>query len=332
MICKRLNCRVVVGGVPNSQYQDTEFCSEICYNAHYQGTRCKRKFGHDHRCANIIVPESEWGKLGVCSEFCYQALFVPGEIPVDPEDLASGGTRADKGKPAMHLIPPDVLIELGKLFELGARKYSPDNWRRGMDYSRMYSSLMRHILYWWAGEDFDPVDGQHHLDSVIWGAVCLRYFELHRDNYWEFDDRYYDPKKDSEQRGIAQNQNFAAVYGDRQMGTSESIKHPAKEERCVRWAGLTLLIPKGFRELTPNETIKTNDLTWDEEKEWVEVPKNNDNFAGYYRNVSAPVIRATIGTCIECNHEAHTPAGCLGFEGTDCPCAHQSFIVRITDA
>jgi hypothetical protein len=112
------------------------------------------------------------------------------EIAVSPEELAEKGTRNDKGKSALHLIPPDVLYELGILYAKGAEKYSPDNWRRGMEYSRMYSSTFRHLLKFWAGEENDPIDGQHHLDSVIWGAVGLRYFQLHRDRYERFDDRF----------------------------------------------------------------------------------------------------------------------------------------------
>jgi hypothetical protein len=33
--------------------------------------------------------------------------------------------------------------------------------------------MMRHAWAWWQGERDDPMDGQHHLASVAWGALAL---------------------------------------------------------------------------------------------------------------------------------------------------------------
>lgn len=127
------------------------------------------------------------------------------EIPVTTEELTKGGTRADAGKSGVDMIPAEVLVELGNLYTYGAKKYTRDNWRRGMNYSRMYASLMRHLLAFWSGEAMDA-EGFHHLDAVIWGAVGLRYFELYPDTYAGFDDRWVgtEPKDafDSQVDGI----------------------------------------------------------------------------------------------------------------------------------
>lgn len=127
---------------------------------------------------------------GVCKQKCYEALFKPGEIPVTEEELKAGGTRADKGKPRIDLIPAEVILEIAKIYTHGAEKYRPHNWSEGMDYSRMYSSLQRHLLKFWAGETTDPDSGEHHLTCVAFGVIGLLYFELHRDAYHAFDDRY----------------------------------------------------------------------------------------------------------------------------------------------
>lgn len=105
------------------------------------------------------------------------------------EEALKGGFKADAGKPRMGLIPPDVLIEVAKLYTMGAAKYSDDNWKLGMDYYRVYDAMQRHANYFWAGEERDPIDGQHHLDSVIWCAMTLRYYQLHEEQYKEFDSR-----------------------------------------------------------------------------------------------------------------------------------------------
>lgn len=111
------------------------------------------------------------------------------EIPVDPEELASKGTRADKGKPELHMIPTEPLIDLARLFMFGAKKYSPNNWKRGMDYSRMYNSALRHMFKFWGGENVDPETGIHHLTAATWNMICLRFFEEYPILYAEFDNR-----------------------------------------------------------------------------------------------------------------------------------------------
>lgn len=105
------------------------------------------------------------------------------------EETLKGGFKADAGKSRVDLIPPDVLIELGNLYAMGAAKYADDNWKIGMEYKRVYAAMLRHAFKWWSGEEFDQTDGQHHLDSVIWCGVALRYYMLHYDKYEQFDSR-----------------------------------------------------------------------------------------------------------------------------------------------
>lgn len=114
------------------------------------------------------------------------------------EEALKGGFKADADKSRVDLIPPEVLIELGNLYGMGAKKYADDNWKIGMDYKRVYAALLRHVYKWWAGEELDQTDGQHHLDSVIWCAVALRYYMLHYDKYAQFDSRNDKPIRATE--------------------------------------------------------------------------------------------------------------------------------------
>jgi len=123
-----------------------------------------------------------------------QPTFIDELEQITPEAL-KGGFKADAGKSRVDLIPPDVLLELGNLYALGAKKYDDDNWKLGMEFKRVYSAMQRHALKWWGGEEYDQVDGQHHLDSVIWCAVALRYYMLHYEEYKEFDSRKSAPKR-----------------------------------------------------------------------------------------------------------------------------------------
>lgn len=98
-------------------------------------------------------------------------------------------TKYDTGKTMLSLVPAGPLVELAKVYTLGAKKYTPYNWANGFAFSRVESAMMRHLMRWWDGEELDPDDGQHHLDSVAWGAFTLRHFMLDYEKYREFDDR-----------------------------------------------------------------------------------------------------------------------------------------------
>lgn len=85
--------------------------------------------------------------------------------------------RFDAGKAPMHLLPPDALLGLAKVYAFGAKKYAPRNWEKGMDWSRVYDSLIRHTLAFWAGEDLDPESGLPHVDHMVWNAVTLSAYQ-----------------------------------------------------------------------------------------------------------------------------------------------------------
>lgn len=83
------------------------------------------------------------------------------------------GLRYDEGKPEFHLIPADALRELGKVYTSGAKKYAPYNWERGMNWSRCYNSLLRHLYAFWEGEKHDAETGHHHMAHAAWNAIAL---------------------------------------------------------------------------------------------------------------------------------------------------------------
>ncbi len=104
------------------------------------------------------------------------------------------GAKKDEGKVRWYLIPWEPLKALAALYTMGARKYEPENWRKGIAYSRIFSAMMRHAWAWYGGETHDPEDGQHHLTSVAWCAFTLMWYELYRP---KFDDRYKDEPEET---------------------------------------------------------------------------------------------------------------------------------------
>ncbi|WP_407965903.1 dATP/dGTP diphosphohydrolase domain-containing protein [Bartonella sp. C271] len=78
--------------------------------------------------------------------------------------------KNDIDKPRVDLIPPLTLLDIGRVLEFGANKYGANNWRSGMNWSRLYGAALRHLLAWFGGEDKDLESGLPHLAHA---ACCL---------------------------------------------------------------------------------------------------------------------------------------------------------------
>ena len=105
------------------------------------------------------------------------------------------GIKHDAGKLRYDLIPPLPLEEVARVYTLGATKYSDRNWEKGLSYSRLFGSLMRHAWTWWRGEKDDKENKHHHLSSVIFCALGLLHYELNLEKFKGLDDRNVDFNK-----------------------------------------------------------------------------------------------------------------------------------------
>ena len=79
------------------------------------------------------------------------------------DDKFTEGVKFDTNKVRLELLPPELLEGVGEVLTFGAEKYADRNWELGMDWSRPYAALLRHMLAWWSGEDTDPETGMSHL-------------------------------------------------------------------------------------------------------------------------------------------------------------------------
>lgn len=94
-------------------------------------------------------------------------------IVTDPE---TGGRKGQKME-RLDLVPPDFLMELARVYGMGAQKYADDNWRRGYSWRLSYGALLRHVLQWAGGETHDQESGLHHLAHAAWHCATLITFE-----------------------------------------------------------------------------------------------------------------------------------------------------------
>ena len=171
----------------------------------------------------IMLPGWEGSKGALCEAATAAALGVPvvlsdmtpaveewalAHAPAANSEAATPSgevrtTSASGGQKGVKLadfsqIPPEAMILLAEHFGKGARKYSAHNFRKGYEWSKNYSAMMRHMLAFWAGEDFDehsescPEDclehtGSLHTVAAAWHAMVLTQFYI---DHKEYDDRY----------------------------------------------------------------------------------------------------------------------------------------------
>jgi len=85
------------------------------------------------------------------------------------------GKKFDSEKPEMYLLPPKATLEVGEVLSYGAKKYSPDNWKKVAGLEQRYTSAaLRHILAAMSGEELDEETGLSHEAH----AICCLLFIL----------------------------------------------------------------------------------------------------------------------------------------------------------
>ena len=62
---------------------------------------------------------------------------------------------------------PTMLLEVGKHFEEGAKKYGENNWQKGIEPKYYIDSAIRHYLKWIRGDKDEP-----HDRAFVWNIMC----------------------------------------------------------------------------------------------------------------------------------------------------------------
>lgn len=86
------------------------------------------------------------------------------------------GTKFDTEKPDWTLLPIAELEDVVRVLMLGAKKYSPDNWKFVLPKERYYAACLRHLVAWKAGEKFDS---ETHITHIAHALCCLLFLSWH---------------------------------------------------------------------------------------------------------------------------------------------------------
>jgi hypothetical protein len=93
------------------------------------------------------------------------------------KDPTTGGEKGQKDE-RFDLIPFDALEEVARVYGVGARKYSADNWLKGYRWRLSAGAMLRHVARFMVGEDRDPETGCLHLAHAAWHCLTLMTFGM----------------------------------------------------------------------------------------------------------------------------------------------------------
>lgn len=86
------------------------------------------------------------------------------------------------------MIPLDCHKWEADGFDYGSRKYSANNWRKGLPITEQMDSLLRHLnAFFNEYEDIDPESGVHHLGLAQCNLAMMVNTLI---NHPELDDRF----------------------------------------------------------------------------------------------------------------------------------------------
>lgn len=102
----------------------------------------------------------------------------------------STGTKNDCGKPPVDLISPYAILGTATVLGFGAIKYAPNNWRKGLAWTRILGAIGRHYLELMLGKDIDSESGLPIVDHLACEVMFLQEFYRTRK---DLDDRWKQP-------------------------------------------------------------------------------------------------------------------------------------------
>lgn len=93
------------------------------------------------------------------------------------EQSEEKGRKFDESKSPLSWIPASAVREIGNVLKFGAKKYGKNNYKKGMEWSRLADAALRHIYAWADGEDLDQESKLPHLAHAGCCIVMLLFYQ-----------------------------------------------------------------------------------------------------------------------------------------------------------
>ena len=127
-------------------------------------------------------------KYLIVKDFMNAGLILPSDLELVTQmtSTPTEGTKHDKEKIRLDLIPPEAIIALGEVLTFGAKKYGDNNWMKGIKISRLAGAMLRHWFQSVMGEKNDKESGLPHTWHMFCNAMFIVWMEQNKP---KFDDR-----------------------------------------------------------------------------------------------------------------------------------------------
>jgi len=120
------------------------------------------------------VPDKLYVTQPPCAK-CTKYLQDKGVININ---VVEEFMKFDSAKLRYELIPPSTTFALARVLTYGARKYKPNNWKKGKA-ERYVGAAMRHLEAWRNGEKLDEESGLPHLEHLLTNVAFLVELDEH---------------------------------------------------------------------------------------------------------------------------------------------------------
>jgi hypothetical protein len=94
----------------------------------------------------------------------------------EQESKKQTSERHNQGKIQTREIDPDFILGIGEVLTKSRAKYAHFNWQKDTAWSTPYESLMRHLMAFQKGEDYDKESLCHHLLHCATNIMFLYYY------------------------------------------------------------------------------------------------------------------------------------------------------------
>jgi len=102
--------------------------------------------------------------------------MTPEEVEAYKSECVSESTKEDHDKCQLDIINPAYLEDLADVLTDGEETYGLNNWR-GLHFSRIIASMLRHMTAIQKGEDIDPDSGHPHAAHIAANAMFLHWWQ-----------------------------------------------------------------------------------------------------------------------------------------------------------
>jgi len=106
--------------------------------------------------------------------------WIEGYKPIDKIKEEEKALRYNEGKRKWSLIDYPSLEEMVKVLEMGATKYAPFNWQKGLNREELLESAMRHMVALMNKEEVDQESGISHAGHIM--CNMLFYIWMHNND------------------------------------------------------------------------------------------------------------------------------------------------------